>query len=54
MKESRLKSLLLKIPEVSILKYLKRETINLFFNIDPIRFQRTLNVCYLERVNLRF
>lgn len=53
MKESRLKSLILKIPGVSILKYLKRETINLFFNIDAIRFQRTLNVGYLGRVKFK-
>ena len=53
MKESILKSLLLKIPGISIIKYLKRETINLFFNIDALRFQKSLNVRYLGKIKFK-
>ena len=53
MKESILKSLLLKIPGISFIKYLKKETINLFFNIDALRFQKTLNVRYLGKIKFK-
>ena len=40
----KIKSFLLKIPGVIILKYLKRKSIDYFFKIDSLRFNRTINV----------
>lgn len=53
MRKSKIKSFILQIPGISILKFLKNKSTNLFFKLDTLRFNKTLNVLYLGKIQFK-